>query len=439
MIDKFMGYKGVTRPVSEEQIIPTIQSLLKSYINYVKTHDIHSDEVQEMFETLLSCTETTKGYYFVPEQTTEQKTLMMEKNIKANEGQMKTVLNKLNTSVDDRIMFLGKDLGIQRYDQFKYPKFFELWETQENYRWRPQRIDLSKDRTDYEKLNDTERFIFESNIKWQTMTDSMLSRSIHKISEYITNPELELCCGTWASMEQMHSFSYTHIFKNITKNATIFFDSILENEEILKRADEVSNSYDKLLINSDDIKQQIFEAIICTNITEGISFYSSFVCSFFFGYRGMMEGSAKIIGEIARDENLHVAITQNIIKNWRNKSEEGFQKILEKNEELVYELYKTAVNNEKEWANYLFSKGALLGLNAEILHQYIEWLANTRLISIGFKKIFDQKKNPVSGWTNRYFDSSKVQVAPQESELESYLVGSANTVLDDNDFKNISL
>lgn len=352
---------------------------------------------------------------------------------------MKTVLNKSNVPVDKRIMFLGEDLSLQRYDQFKYPKFFELWEQQENYRWRPQRIDLSKDRTDFENLAPTERFVFESNIRWQTMTDSMLSRSIHKISEYVTNPELELCMGTWASMEQMHSFSYTHIFKNVTKNATEFFDSILDDPEIVSRANSISSAYDKLLVDTGDLKQTIFETVVSTNIVEGIAFYSSFICSFFFGYKGLMEGSAKIIGEIARDENLHVAITQNIIKNWKNRPEEGFQDIVAKNEEKVYELYKLAVQNEKDWANYLFSKGSLLGLNAEILHEYIEWLANTRLAAIGYKKIFDQKKNPVSGWANRYFDSSKVQVAPQESELESYLVGSANSTLDNDELSKISL
>lgn len=352
---------------------------------------------------------------------------------------MKTVLNKINIPVEDRIMFLGPDLGIQRYDEFKYPKFFDLWEQQESYRWRPQRIDLSKDRTDYENLTDVERFVFESNIKWQTMTDSMLSRSIFKFSENVTNPELELCMGTWASMEQMHSFSYTHIFKNITKDATKFFDSILENDEIVKRAKEISRSYDELLSGTKDIRDQILESVICTQITEGISFYNSFVCSFFFGYKGKMEGSAKIIGEIARDENLHVAITQNIIKNWRTKPEELFQDVLSKNEDKIYELFKLGVKNEKEWAEYLFSKGSLLGLNSDILKEYIEWLANNRLAALGYKKIFNQKRNPVEGWSTRYFDSSKVQIAPQESEVESYLTGGANTDIDDKVFEEFNL
>lgn len=352
---------------------------------------------------------------------------------------MKTVLNKKNVPVNDRIMFLGEDLSLQRYDQFKYPKFFSLWEQQENYRWRPQRIDLSKDRVDFEKLSESERFVFESNIRWQTMTDSMLSRSIHKMSEYVTNPELELCMGTWASMEQMHSFSYTHIFKNVTKNATAFFDSILDDKEIVNRANAISKAYDELLNDDTDLKQRIFNSVICTNITEGVAFYTSFVCSFFFGYKGLMEGSAKIIGEIARDENLHVAITQNIIKNWKNHEEEGFQKVLADNEEKVYELYRLAVKNEKSWADYLFSRGSLLGLNTEVLHGYVEWLANTRLQAMGYKRIFNQKTNPVSGWSTRYFDSTSVQVAPQESELESYLVGSANTALNDSDLDNITL
>ncbi len=352
---------------------------------------------------------------------------------------MKTVLNKVNIPVEERLMFLGPDLSLQRYDQYKYPRFFELWEQQESFRWRPQRIDLSKDRTDFEKLTGVERFIFESNIRWQTMTDSSLSRSIHKITEWVTNPELELCMGTWASMEMMHSFSYTHIFKNVTKNATAFFDSILENEEIVKRATDINAAYDDLLGDPKDVKDKIFQAVVCTNITEGVSFYTSFLCSFYFGYRGLMEGSAKIIGEIARDENLHVAITQNIIKNWRNHPEEGFQDILKASDDRVYDLFKLAVSNEKSWADYLFSNGSLLGLNAEILHLYIEYLANTRLSALGYKKIFKNKTNPCSGWSTRYFDSSKVQVAPQESELESYLVGGANTSLKDDDFKDISL
>jgi ribonucleotide reductase beta subunit family protein with ferritin-like domain len=351
---------------------------------------------------------------------------------------MKTVLNRNNVPVEDRIMFLGPDLSLQRYDQFKYKKFFDLWEKQQDFHWRPHRIDLSKDRIDYERLTDVERFVFESNIRWQTMTDSMLSRSIHKMSEYVTNPELELCMGVWAAMEQIHSFSYTHIFKNVTKNATAFFDSILEDEAIVRRAEEISAAYDAMLGDPEDLKQKIFNAVVCTNITEGVSFYSSFLCSFYFGYKGMMEGSAKIISEIARDENVHIAITHQILKNWRTHKEEGFQEIVEAGEEKIYELFRLAVKNEKDWSTYLFSRGSLMGLNEEILHQFIEYIANTRLAALGMKRIFEHKKDPCP-WAKRYFNSTAVQVAPQESELESYLVGNANTTLSDEDFDDISL
>lgn len=348
---------------------------------------------------------------------------------------MKSVLGVENVKVEDRLMFLGQDLSVQRYDQFKYPKFFDLWVSQNNFFWRPERIELTKDRTDYERLDDTERFVFETNLRWQTMTDSMLSRSIHQISQYVTNPELELCLGIWAAMENVHSFSYTHILKNITKNASVFFDSILEDKEILKRSKEIKSSYDKLLGDSEDLKENIFDAVLSTQITEGVSFYTSFICSFFFGYKGVMEGNAKIVGEIARDENLHVAITNNIIKNWKERPEEGFQDILKSNEDKIYGMYEQAVNNEKSWAEYLFSKGSLLGLNPEILKRYVEWLANSRLHSLGYKKIFETKINPVSGWTDRYFNSQNIQVAPQETQVESYLTGAADTSLNEDLFK----
>lgn len=350
---------------------------------------------------------------------------------------MKSVLGTKNVDVKDRIMFLGEDLSIQRYDQLKYPKFFELWERQNDYFWRPQRIELVKDRIDYEEMGGTERFVFETNLRWQTMTDSMLSRSIHQMAEHVTNPELELCLGVWASMENIHSFSYTHILKNITKDASRFFDSILEDKEILKRAEAIKSSYDKLLGEPEDLKQSIFDAILSTQITEGISFYTSFICAFYFGSRGIMEGNAKIVGEIARDENLHVAITNNIMKYWRENPEEGFQDIVKKNEEKVYAMYEQAVQNEKDWADYLFSKGSLLGLNPDILKMYVEWLANSRLVSLGYKKIFNVKNNPVAGWSDRWFNSQIVQTAPQETQIESYLTGATDNSLSDDlfDFK----
>lgn len=354
---------------------------------------------------------------------------------------MKTVLNTHNTDSTKSPMFLGPELALQRYDKFKYPKFFDLWRKMEEFHWLPEEVSLTKDRNDYERLTPTELHIFNSNLKWQTMTDSMLSRSIFNISNQVSNPELEICMNTWKRFECIHSYSYTYILQNVVKDASKFFDSILEDKEIVKRAKDASKAYDALLGNDEgkSQKQKIFDAVLATQITEGLAFYVSFACSFFFGYKGKMEGNAKIIGLIARDENLHVAITMNIMKYWAENEDEGFQKILKDNRQKVYDVYGHAVEVEKNWCDYLFSKGSLLGLNSDIVKGYVEWLANNRLTQLGYDKIFDVKSNPIGGWLDSYMDSSKVQVAPQETEISSYKIGARNTEIKDKEFENFSL
>jgi len=342
---------------------------------------------------------------------------------------MKTVLNKKNIDQLRNPMFFGEDLSLQRYDQIKYQKFYELYDQQLNFFWRPQEVSLIKDLSDYKVLSDEERFVFDSNLKFQTMTDSMLSRSIHELMKHVTNPELEICMNTWSFFETIHSNSYTYILNNVYPDATKFFNSILEDPEIVKRATALSKKYDQLLTSSDDPRQQLFDAVLATQITEGLVFYVSFACSFYFGYRGKMEGNAKIIKFISRDENLHVAITQNIMKNWANNKDEGFQDIVAKSEDKIYATYEMAVNAEKEWADYLFSKGNLVGLTSDSLKNYVEWLANNRLSSLGYRKIYtNAKTNPLSGWLDSYYDSKKLQVAPQETELSSYVKGIDNTI-----------
>jgi len=350
---------------------------------------------------------------------------------------MKTVLNLKNVPVEERIMFLGPELSLQRFDQLKYPKFYDLYKKMETFRWNPERINLNKDRIDYEKMSDAELHTWESNIKFQTAIDACLSRSIHNISQYITNCELEAAISTWSSFEVLHSDSYSHVFKNVTKDATKFFDSILEDENIVKRSRNLIESYDAFFGNPSDIKQTIFDAVLNTQAVEGVTFYVSFICSFYFGAKEIMSGSADIIKEIARDEALHVSITQNIFKNWKNNPEEGFQEILKKNEDRIYDFYKLVVKQESDWAEYLFSKGSLLGLNEEILKMYIEYIANNRLGSLGYKKIFKTKNDPTIGWSASYFDSTMSQPAPQETEITSYLSNAANTDLNLSEFEGL--
>lgn len=351
---------------------------------------------------------------------------------------MKTVLNKKNIDQLKNPIFFGEDLSLQRYDLIKYKKFYDLYDQQLNFFWRPQEINLSKDIADYKLLSDEERFVFDSNLKFQTMVDSMLSRSIHELLKHVTNSELEICMNTWSFFETIHSNSYTYILSNVYPDATKFFDSVLNDKEIAKRAAVISKQYDLLMTKTDDVKQQLFDAVLATQIVEGLTFYVSFACSFYFGFRGKMEGNSKIIKFISRDENLHVAITQNIMKYWAENPEEGFQDIMKKNEDKIYSAYEQAVNAEKDWADYLFSKGSLVGLTAESLKHYIEWLANNRLMNMGYKKMFPNAKiNPLSGWLDSYYDSKKLQVAPQETEIMSYVKGIDNTISENafDDFK----
>jgi ribonucleoside-diphosphate reductase beta chain len=354
---------------------------------------------------------------------------------------MKTVLNLKNIDHTKQPLFFGEDLNLQRYDRFKYPIFFELFKKQEEFFWWPHEITLQKDRNDYKELTDVERFVFENNLRFQTLGDSMLSRSIHSLKQHVTNPELEICMNTWARFEGIHSYSYSYLLNNVHPNATAFFDSIMEDQEILQRAELIRKNYDKILGDSEneDIREKIFNCILSVNCMEGLIFYVSFACSFYFGYRGKMEGNSKIIKFIQRDESQHFAITQNLFKILRDNESEGFSDIFKKNEDKIYAVYEQATKNEIEWAEYLFSKGSLLGLNADVLAGYSKWLCDNRLRSLGYKKLWNQKDNPISGWLDSYLDSSKVQVAPQETEISAYKIAARDTSISDDAFSDLSL
>jgi ribonucleoside-diphosphate reductase beta chain len=354
---------------------------------------------------------------------------------------MNTVFNFDSKNSLKQPLFLGEPLSLQRYDVFKYPVFFDLDEKQEEFFWNPKEIGLQKDRNDYASLSEAERFVFDTNLRFQTLGDSMLSRSIHSLSVYVSNSELEACMTTWAFFEKIHSKSYSHLLKNVYGSPTAFFDSIMDDKLILSRASLIRDNYDKILGEHDntDLKQRIFNCILSTNVMEGMVFYVSFACSFYFGYRGKMEGNAKIIKFIQRDEAQHFAITQNLIKILRDNESEGFSEIVKNSEQKVYDFYYEAAKNEQEWAEYLFSKGSIMGLNPDILSAYCRWLTDNRLRSLGYKKIFNEKTNPIAGWLDSYLDSSKVQVAPQETEISSYKIGARNTELKENEFENIEL
>ena len=359
-----------------------------------------------------------------------------------------TVFNPDKTDTKKQPMFFGKPLGIQRYDSYKYPVFDKLTQQQLGYFWRPEEVSLQKDRSDYATLRPEQKHIFTSNLKYQILLDSVQGRGPGMaFIPYCSLPELEACMEVWGFMEMIHSRSYTHIIKNVYSDPSEVFDTILDNEKILARAKSVTEAYDEFIntaqdwgasnnwkedwrdhINAQwtrkDLKTQLYRAITNVNILEGIRFYVSFACSFAFGELKLMEGSAKIISLIARDENQHLVLTQQIINNWRKGDDPEMIEIMKEEEDNVYAMFEKCVEEEKEWAEYLFENGSMIGLNDKLLHQYVEWIANKRMRAIGLKPIYDipLRNNPLP-WTEHWISSKGLQVAPQETEVESYIVG----------------
>jgi ribonucleoside-diphosphate reductase beta chain len=339
---------------------------------------------------------------------------------------MKDLINLTNLDFTKETIFFGSGLGLQRYDVFKYKKFEEFTKRQLSYFWIPDEIELGKDKSDFVRMNEAEQHIFTSNLKYQILLDSVQGRGIlGALTPYISLPEFESCCNVWQFFENIHSRSYTHIIKNIYPNPTEVFDSILDNEAILKRANTVCDEYNHIFSNTSITKEDIYLLLISINILEGMRFYVSFACSFAFAELDKMVKSAKIMQQISRDESIHLQITQYVI-NILSSDDSDFETIIQDNKDKVLGMYLTAAEQEIEWAEYLFQYGAILGLNTEILTQYIQWLTNNRLTAIKLPKLFEaSNKNPLP-WMNNWLNSDKKQVAPQESEVTSYLIGGIN-------------
>ena len=360
-----------------------------------------------------------------------------------------TVFNKKAVDTTKQYMFFGAPLSVQRYDQYRFPTFDRLTQQQLGYFWRPEEVSLQKDRADYAQLNELQKHIFTSNLKYQIMLDSVQGRAPGMaFIPYCSLPELEACMTVWQFMEMIHSRSYTYIIKNVYSDASDVFDTILEDDNIIKRAESVTESYDKFINyaqewgsgnlwkpdskgspsaewTSRDLKRSLYRAVANVNILEGIRFYVSFACSFAFGENKIMEGSAKILSLIARDESQHLVLTQQIMKNWsEGKDDPEMQEIAAEERENTTEMFRRTVDEEKAWANYLFKDGSIIGLNDRLLHNYVEWIANRRMKAIGLDTIYDQplRNNPLP-WTEHWLNSKGQQNAPQETEIESYVVG----------------
>ena len=375
-----------------------------------------------------------------------------------------TVFNTTKVDTTKQPMFFGAPLGMQRYDEYKYPDFDKLTQTQLGYFWRPEEVSLQKDRADYKTLTEQQKHIYTSNLKYQILLDSVQGRGPGMaFSPFCSLPELEGCMGVWEFMEQIHSRSYTHIIKNVYADPSEVFDSVLDDDKILARAESVTQAYNAFIEYAGqyasgnlwakdarqspshqwtikDLKRALYLAITNVNILEGIRFYVSFACSFAFGELKLMEGSAKIISLIARDESQHLALTQKIIYKWRKGDDPIIQEIMEEEKETVIQMFRDAVEEEKEWARYLFKDGSMIGLNERLLSQYVEWIANRRMKAIKLDPIYDipAKNNPLP-WTEHWLNSKGQQNAPQETEIESYIVGGIKQDVESNTFSGFKL
>ena len=360
-------------------------------------------------------------------------------------------------------MFLGQPVNVARYDQQKYETFEKLIEKQISFFWRPEEVDLSRDRIDYANLPEHEKHIFISNLKYQTLLDSIQGRSPNVgLLPLVSLPELETWIETWSFFETIHSRSYTHIIRNIVNDPSVVFDDIVQNEYIIARAEDIACYYDDLIeytqyfnllgvgthqvngktivVSERELKKKLYLCLMCVNVLEAIRFYVSFACSFAFAERELMEGNAKIIKLIARDEALHLTSTQHMLNLMRGGAEGAeWAEIAAELQDECFELFKKAAEQEKEWAEYLFKDGSMIGLNKDILCQYVEYITNARMLAVGLPQAFEKaSQNPIP-WINAWLSSDNVQVAPQEVEISSYLIGQIDAEVKTEDLEDFEL
>lgn len=379
----------------------------------------------------------------------------------------------------ERTCFFDENVDIARYDKVKYPAFEKLTEKQISFFWRPEEIELSKDSKDFKGLTDHEKHIFTSNLKRQILLDSVQGRAPSLAFLPICSlPELETWIQTWTFYETIHSRSYTHIIRNVYSDPSRVFDEMLEVQEIVECADSISKYYDDLIyypvecfgntislktinaVNSYakinkpehfhglvdypkypelmyEYKKALWMCLNAVNALEGVRFYVSFACSWNFAELKKMEGNAKIIKLIARDENVHLASTQQLLKILP-KEDADFARIQEETKDLCVHLFSEVVEQEKAWARYLFKDGSMIGLNEKLLCDYVEWIADKRMKAIGLNTLYKVGSNPLP-WTQKWIAGSDVQVAPQETEISSYLTGAVKQDVTEDTFKGFSL
>jgi len=374
---------------------------------------------------------------------------------------MSSVFLKRDKSHLSSMMFFDGSVDVARYDQVKYPTLDKMTDKQLGFFWRPEEIDVSKDRADFAKLSDHEKHIFTSNLKRQIMLDSIQGRGpTESLLPFCSLPELEPLITTWAFFETIHSRSYTHIIRNVYANPSVVFDNMLDVKEITDCAYDIAKYYDdftqaakmydllgygthtingeSVTVSEYDLKKKLWLMLHAINALEGVRFYTSFACSWAYAELKGMEGNAKIIKLIARDENVHLAITTTLIRTLL-KEEKIYEKIKADCEETVQQIFVSAIEQEKSWAKYLFKDGSIIGLNERLLGDYVEWIGCRRMRALNIHCPYTvPQANPLP-WTEKWIGGGNVQVAPQETEISSYIIGAVKQDVSADTLKGLSL
>ena len=370
--------------------------------------------------------------------------------------------NKDTTPTTDKFMFLDNNPNVARYDIQKFVTFEKITEKQLSFFWSENEIDVSKDRAEFANLPKHEQHIFLSNLKYQILLDSIEARSVNiAFLPVVSLTEIESLIEVIASFEVIHSRAYSHLIRNVFVNPSEVFDEIMVNDAILERAESIGRYYDDLieynsyynlfgygthLLNGIEIIvdegehiKKIILAIVTMYCLESIRFIVSFCCSFAFSERKLMVGNGKLITLISRDEMLHVTFAQTIINNWVEfKDDPRFSRWWYELIPEIRNIFQTVAEQEFDWADYLFKDGSMLGLNDTILKNYVKYIVNLRMSAVGLEPLYDVQNNPIP-WVNSYYNSSEVQVAPQENELTSYLVGAVDSSLAADEFSDFEL
>jgi ribonucleoside-diphosphate reductase beta chain len=344
-----------------------------------------------------------------------------------------------------RTMFLDPEgpVTVQRFEEVKYPRIAKYEETARGFFWVPEEISLTKDKIDHKDSSDAIKHIFTSNLLRQTALDSIQGRAPSQVfSPVISIPELEALVSNWSFFEtNIHSKSYSHIIRNVYGVPKEEFNKIHDTKEIVEMASTVGNFYEKLHelnclkeVNLKSVSEEshikaIWMALNASYALEALRFMVSFATSLAMVENKIYIGNGNIISLILQDELLHTEWTAWLINNVV-KDDPRFVKAKQECEREVYELYMDVIREEKEWADYLFSKGVVIGLNAEILKDFVDYTAFNRLKDIGIKYNENHPKNSPIPWFNKHVNINKKQSALQETESTNYVIGVMSDVVE---------